>query len=140
MEHKVCESELELTSCMDFVVPLKQVGLITRAVLEAIHRFYRPRRIIIVTAKKEERVLMQLVQYWDVGRVEFIAEETFFYQSFQLHLSDIVREYDTTRDGDQREPGWWIQQLIKLGAASEIPDISANYVVWDGKFLFVSMV
>jgi hypothetical protein len=35
--------------------------------------------------------------------------------------------------GDQREPGWWIQQLIKLGASTQIPNISPTYVVWDGK-------
>lgn len=35
--------------------------------------------------------------------------------------------------GDQREPGWWIQQLIKLGAATQIENISPTYVVWDGK-------
>jgi hypothetical protein len=37
-----------------------------------------------------------------------------------------------TDSGDQREAGWWIQQLIKLGAASQVVDISATYVVWDG--------
>lgn len=35
--------------------------------------------------------------------------------------------------GDQREPGWWIQQLIKLGGATQIANISSTYVVWDGK-------
>jgi len=34
--------------------------------------------------------------------------------------------------GDQREPGWWVQQLIKLGAATQIQGISSVYVVWDG--------
>ena len=40
--------------------------------------------------------------------------------------------------GDQREPGWWIQQLIKIGAATQIPNISSAYVVWDGESSFFS--
>jgi hypothetical protein len=132
MEHIIDSSELEITSEMDFVVPLKQVGLITRAVLEALHRFYRPRRIFVISSNREALMLRILLPYWEVGYVEFIAEETFFVPNYNLLLSDLLKEYDTNRPGDQREPGWWIQQLIKLGAATQIPDISTYYAVWDG--------
>lgn len=118
---------------VDFVVPLKQVGLVTRSVLEGVHRFYRPRRIIVVTRKSETEILKKLAPFWDVGCVECVEEESFFVPNFNLTLEEIVAEYDAKRPGDQREPGWWIQQLIKLGAATQIAGISPTYVVWDGE-------
>ena len=48
--------------------------------------------------------------------------------NFGLKLGNIIAEYDRDRGGDQREPGWWIQQLIKLGAATQIPGISPVYI------------
>jgi hypothetical protein len=102
-------NEMKIMSNMDFVVPLKQVGLITRSVLEAIHTFYRPRKIIVVTKKTEGDLLRSLLAYWDVGIVECMDEEVFFVPNFGLNFDDIVAEYDTQRSGDQREPGWWIQ-------------------------------
>jgi hypothetical protein len=132
MEHIATQVEFEITSEMDFIVPLKQIGVITRAVLEAITMFYRPRRIFVVSAKIEEQLLSSLVPYWDVDNVQFIEEEKFFIDNFNLTLNDIMYYYNENRVGDQREPGWWIQQLIKLGAATQIADISSSYVVWDG--------
>jgi hypothetical protein len=136
MEHPSNDIEFEITSKIDFIVPLKQVGLITKAVLEAIHLFYRPRRIVVVTAAVETVILKELVPYWNCGPVECINEETFFEANFGLSFESILAEYDHKRPGDQREPGWWIQQLIKLGA-SQIPNISPTYVVWDGKLTVV---
>ena len=133
MYHPISTDEYNITSKMDFVVPLKKVGLITRAVLEAIHSLYKPKRIIIVSMRSEGEILKSLVSLWAVGRVEFIEEELFFQPNFNLTIYNIIEQYDKFRDGDQREPGWWIQQLIKLGAASQIPDLSDDYVVWDGK-------
>lgn len=133
MFHETNETEFEITSKLDFIVPLKQVGLITRAVVEAIHAFYAPRRIIIISSKAEGKIVRALSPYWDVGVIEFVDEETFFELNYNLSIKQILSEYDAKREGDQREPGWWIQQLIKLGAASQIPGISTHYVVWDGK-------
>lgn len=133
MEHPRSQVELDILSQVDFVVPLKQVGLITRAVLEGVHKFYKPRRIVVVTAKAEAVLLEMLAPLWDVGVVECVYEEEFFIPNYNLSIQDIYAEYDSTRKGDQREPGWWFQQLIKIGAATQVPDISDTYVVWDGK-------
>eukprot|EP01038_Epipyxis_sp_PR26KG_P005644 gene5644-7792_t len=133
MEHIINDDELDITSKLDFILPLKQVGLITRSVLEAIALFYNPKRIIVVSPRAEGPILMKLVHLWNVSStVLFIEEETFFMNNFNLSIKDIVSHYDPNRGGDQREPGWWIQQLIKLGAATQIPDLSEVYVVWDG--------
>jgi len=137
MEHKITAQQLEILSEVDFLIPLKQVGLITRSVLEALELFYKPRRIIVVTPKKEADILRILSKHWDINNLELIHEEEFFKPNFNLSFEDIVKEYDINRGYEQREPGWWIQQLIKLGAATQIdkllPDkISPIYVVWDG--------
>ena len=133
MKHIPDAREMEIYSKMDFVVPLKQVGLITRAVVEAIYLFYAPRRIIIVSSRSEGSIVKTLAPYWNAGIIEFIDEETFFERNYHLTIQQILAEYDPKREGDQREPGWWIQQLIKLGAATQIPNISTHYVVWDGE-------
>lgn len=140
MEHAATQSQFDITSQMDFLVPLKQVGMITRSVLESITLFYRPRRIIVISAKSEGALLTYLLPYWEVGRVEFIDEESYFLRNYNLTLGDILSQYDGTRDGDHREPGWWLQQLLKLGACTQIPDISEFYVVWDGKDFFFNFL
>lgn len=132
MEHPNDEAEMKITRQMDFIVPLKQIGLITRTVVEAIFCSYQPRRIIVVAPEKEGMILTDLVKLWNTKNVIFVAEESFFEKNFNLKMRDIILEYDINRGGDQREPGWWIQQLIKLGAATQIDNISKHYVVWDG--------
>lgn len=99
MNHLISKSELELTSKIDFIVPLKQIGLITRAVLESIHHFYTPRRIIVISKRSEGVILKSLIPLWNVGRVEFIAEETFFLYNYNLTFEDIISEYDENREG-----------------------------------------
>ena len=84
---------------MDFIVPLKQVGIITRSVLEAIREFYQPRRIIVVTKSIEGDILSKLLPYWNVGPVECLDESVFFVKNFGLSFEDIIKEYDATRQG-----------------------------------------
>ena len=117
---------------IDFVIPLKQSGVITRAVLECVHAFYTPRRTIIITSRVEIESLKNLIFDWNVSKVEFVAEEDFFLPNMSLRIEDIYAEYDSIPHSDHREFGWWFQQLIKLGVASQIKNISDNYVVWDG--------
>jgi hypothetical protein len=121
------------------------VGAITRAVLEGINYFYNPRRIIVIAPREETRILNALISTysfkamgeggWEINNVTTIAEEDFFLPNFGLTLDDLVAQYDRNRIGDQREPGWWIQQLIKLGAGTQIPGISSVYIVWDGDLI-----
>lgn len=100
MEHKQTLDEKIIMSSVDFIVPLKQVGIITRSVLEAIQVSYEPRRIVVVTSKVEGDILRKLVPYWKVGPVECVDEALFFVRNFGLSFDDIIAEYDTTRPGD----------------------------------------
>lgn len=89
--------EAAAMAAIDFVMPLKQVGIITRSVLEAVFAFYAPRRVVIVTSTLEIALLQSLLPSWRVGRVEFVAEETFFLPNFHLTMQDILNEYDYNR-------------------------------------------
>ena len=100
MEHVASSDEMLAMSTVDFIVPLKQVGIISRSVLEAIHQFYQPRRIIVVTKKAEADILNKLLPYWTVGPVQCVDEETFFLRNFNLTFADIIAQYDPTRPGN----------------------------------------
>lgn len=100
MEHAADSAEMRVMSTVDFIVPLKQVGIITRSVLEAVHEFYKPRRIIVVTKKAEAEILRILIPYWEVGLVECLDEDIFFVKNFGLSLENIISEYDATRPGN----------------------------------------
>ena len=99
MEHRATPDEMQAMSTIDFVVPLKQIGIITRSVLEAIHNFYRPRRIIVVTKRIERDILNKLLPFWDVGLVQCVDEETFFIRNYGLTFESIIAEYDHNRPG-----------------------------------------
>lgn len=113
---------------VDFVMPLKRVGLLTRAVLEAIRQLYRPRRIVVVAPQAEARLLDLLAGMWDIGPLFTMAEEEFFHPI--ATLDEILAEYGEGGHAP-REVGWWVQQLIKLGAATQVPGLSQAYVCWD---------
>lgn len=123
---------------MDFVIPLKKIGLFTRAVLEVLELFYHPRRILIITNKEEISILERELSYWNVGIVKLIEEESFFIANFNLTIDDLEREFNSfekLKDEKHREFGWWYQQIIKLGVSSQIKDISEKYVVWDSDLI-----
>ena len=121
---------------IDFVVTLKKVGLFTRAVLEGIYLFYCPRRIFIVTHPSE----FHLVQDMEIDEIHkilhYINEETYFCRHFNLTRKDLEREFEKTpKEAPHREFGWWFQQMIKLGASTQIEEISDYFVVWDGDLI-----
>ena len=123
------------TQKMDFVVPIKKLGMFTKTVLEGITLLYKPRRIIVIIPKNEIALLQKETQTWKVNTLKMIDENFFFMNHFGLTMEDIQNEFQTTRDEKHREFGWWYQQMIKLGASTQIEDISEHYVVWDGDLI-----
>ena len=73
--------------------------------------------------------IIYLSVYGDISLSTYLSN----FQRMTLTYS-ILKSLPLQSEGDQREAGWWIQQLIKLGAATQIADISPTYVVWDGTF------
>jgi len=126
---------------IDFVVPIKKIGMFTKAVLEGIYTFYAPKRIFVVVNCSEKEVFEQeVLETWNknASQIIFVNEETFFVKHFGLTMNDLMDVFDRVEKRDQekhREFGWWYQQLIKLGACTQIEDITEEYVVWDGDLI-----
>lgn len=129
---------------IDFVVPIKKIGMFTKAVLEGIQTFYAPKRIFVVTNQEEKDLLETEIivnndnNNNDKSEIVFVDEETFFVKHFGLTMTDLNQVFCKKKDNDNsnhREFGWWYQQLIKLGAFTQIEDISESYVVWDGDLI-----
>lgn len=123
------------TNNMDFVIPIKQMGLFTRSVLEGIHLFYHPRRIIVITRKYDIPILESESLHWKTKNIEIMDENLFFIKKFALTMEQMREEYQKTGHKKHREFGWWYQQMIKLGASTQIQNISEHYVVWDGDLI-----
>jgi hypothetical protein len=129
------EHECRDTKNMDFVVPIKKMGLFTRAVLEGISLFYQPRRIIVVIQKDEVALLQKEIIHWKTAPIVVIDESIYFKKNFGLTMEQLEKEFQVTNDEKHREFGWWYQQMIKLGASTQIEDITEYYVVWDGDLI-----
>ena len=121
-------------SKMDFIVPLKQVGIITKSVLEAIQEFYQPRRIIVVTKKIEGEILRKLLPYWNVGPVECMDEAFFFVRNFSLTFEDIIAEYDATRPGQRPFLHFHAIKLQKIINSNEQKRSNAIILFYDHPF------
>ncbi|NJM85455.1 MAG: hypothetical protein HC873_12450 [Leptolyngbyaceae cyanobacterium SL_1_1] len=115
----------------DFVIPLYRWRWNTQAVLEGITRHYQPRAIHIVTPAPEAKFLQAQSQDWQTVPCYVHAEETFFPNG--LTKETICAELDLGQS--LYTPGWFYQQLLKLGAAEGIEGLSEWYVVWDSDLL-----
>lgn len=119
---------------MDFVIPLHRYHSMVRTTVEAIHSFYSPRNIFIITPEIYVSNIEYLSIYW-LGNVIVIPEETFFIKNYGLHKRDIEEMFNNKPDERSREFGWWYQQLIKLAAYTQIRGLSDPYVVWDSDLI-----
>ena len=117
----------------DFVIPLYRVRWNTRAVLEGLTTHYSPRSIHIITPATEAHALREMCQGWTVGPVYIHEEEPFFQKTCGLSKDAICAELDLGES--LYTPGWFYQQLLKLGASEGIDDLSEWYVVWDSDLL-----
>lgn len=116
----------------DFVIPLYRWRWNTRAVLEGLTHHYRPRAIHIIAPETEVLAIAPQVKEWQVAPVYTHSEENFFHKS-GLTKEAICSELDLGKS--LYTPGWFYQQLLKLGASEGIDDLSEWYVVWDSDLL-----
>jgi hypothetical protein len=49
--------------------------------------------------------------------------------------NDIYNLFNRNVNENSREFGWWYQQIIKLGAFLQIPNLSDPYIVWDSDLI-----
>lgn len=119
----------------DFVIPLYHVRWNTRAVLEAISVYYQPRSIHIIAPAVQIEQLKQESSDWQTSTLYLHQEETFF-NNENLTKEKICAELDLGQS--LYTPGWFYQQLLKLGAFEGIENLSEWYVVWDSDLLPVA--
>lgn len=119
---------------IDFVIPLHRYHYMVQTVVEAIYKFYSPKNIYIVTPTKFCDIIRRESIKWSVNIIT-IPEENFFVANYNLQYNDIYDMFNKVQDERSREFGWWYQQLIKLGAFSQIPNLSNPYVVWDSDLI-----
>jgi len=118
----------------DFVIPLHRYHCLVKTVVESIHIFYSPRNIFIISPKKDCEIIQEKKKTW-IARVTVIPEETFFIKNYEANYNDIYDFFNKNTDSDSRSFGWWYQQLIKLGAFMQIPNLSDPYIVWDSDLI-----
>jgi len=119
----------------DLVIPLFKVRWNTRAVLEGLTQHYQPRTIHLITPAVEARSLRQQVDAWAIAPIQIHEEEGFF-QPVGFTKDEICAELDLGES--LYTPGWFYQQLLKLGAYAGIADLSEWYLVWDSDLLPVA--
>ena len=122
-------------SNIDFVIPLHRYHNMVRTVVEAIHLFYNPRTIYIITPEIDVTEINEKSKNWMQNNVIAIKEETFFMKNYGLSRTNIENLFNQTPDEQSREFGWWYQQLIKLGANKQIEGLSDPYIVWDSDLI-----
>jgi len=121
---------------IDFFIPLHKYNFTIKIVVEGIIHFYNPRTIYIVTPKEELQELKNSVFFWEGYKNQILCfdDESFFSENYYLD-KEMIEKWYCKKDDLSREFGWWYQQLLKLGAMTQIPGISDPYVVWDSDLI-----
>lgn len=120
----------------DIVIPLYCQRWNTRAVLEGLTRHYQPRALHVIAPETEVRSLLSRAGGWAIAPLHAHPEEEFFVAAAGLTKAAICAEIDL--GASLYTPGWFYQQLLKLGAPLGIPELSEWYVVWDSDLLPVA--
>lgn len=116
---------------MDFVIPLHCMNPMFRSTIEAVSKLYSPEHIYIITPLCEIEKIVLSEWKMDNTFIHCISEELFFEP---ISKSDLEMMY-TKKDENSREFGWWYQQILKMGAARQIVNLSDPYMVWDSDLI-----
>ncbi|MGB0767277.1 MAG: DUF6492 family protein [Phycisphaeraceae bacterium] len=118
----------------DVVIPMLEPTWCTRAVIEGLFHHYRPRRVHVIAPADGCETLRRVVsdERWSIGEWQVHEEESFF-SSPGSSKAELGRLVDTSRS--LYSPGWFYQQLLKLGAWDGIEGLSESYLVWDADLL-----
>lgn len=119
----------------DIVIPLFRARWNTRAVMEGLTHHYQPRSIHIITLAEEVEALQEKSQAWKTAPLHIHNEEHFF-QAKGLTKTLICDQLNLGKS--LYNPGWFYQQLLKLGAFEGISNLSEWYLVWDSDLLPVA--
>ena len=104
---------------------------VTRVAVAALNQFVGPRRIHFVTADEARcevlRGMASNVECHPEDRVvPGITKRAVAAELQRLHGLDADARYV-----GRETSGWYLQQLVKLGAAAHVPNLSQTFLVWD---------
>ncbi|MEO1235974.1 MAG: DUF6492 family protein [Planctomycetota bacterium] len=119
----------------DIVIPLFRLQWSTRAVYEGVCQHYAPARLHVIAPAETAAALTRAAdrERWAVGPIHVHTEEDFFVEKHGLTKDDLANEL---RLGESLYPaGWYYQQLLKLGAADGIAELSDWFLIWDSDLL-----
>ena len=122
-------------NAFDIVIPLYKARWNTRAVLEGLTAQYRPRAIHVIAPAPEAIALREAAKAWQLAPFFTHEEESFFQTGDRAHLSKDVICAEIDLGESLYTPGWFYQQLLKLGAPDGIAELGEWYVVWDSDLL-----
>ncbi len=125
-------SKFMFREVFDIVIPLYQIRWNTRAVLEGLTTHYQPRAIYVIAPASQARSLREISSEWSTAPL-YVYEEEIFFQSIDLTKDRVCAEINLEKS--LYTPGWFYQQLLKLGAFEGIDDLSEWYIVWDSDLL-----
>lgn len=116
----------------DVVMPLYKCRWVTRSVVEGLVWHYQPRTINIVTLADQVPAISRLSASWDLKQtsLEIYNEDTFFPGLPKVDLLNSIHLKKALY-----QPGWFYQQLLKLGAPEGIANLTTPYLVWDSDLL-----
>ena len=121
-----------MSELFDIVIPLYKIRWNTRAVLEGLTTHYQPRSIHVIAPSIQAKTLAQIAQEWSTAPL-YTHEEEVFFQPLGLTKDFICAAIDLGQS--LYTPGWFYQQLLKLGAFEGIANLSEWYLVWDSDLL-----
>ncbi|MEM9345874.1 MAG: DUF6492 family protein [Planctomycetota bacterium] len=106
----------------------------TRAVVEGLFAHYHPSKLHVIAPAEGCEALEGMIASagWAVGQVQTHHEEVFFTApgTSKAELSEKIDLRNSLYS-----PGWFYQQLLKLGAWDGIDGLTEDYLVWDADLL-----
>jgi len=120
----------------DLFIPCFEVRWCTRAVLEGLQSHYQPRCIHIMAPRATVDALERLLDRHGLGGICLHREEEAFEAAYGLDKDALCQSLNL--GGSLYNPGWFYQQILKLGAPESIEELSRNYLVWDSDLLPVA--
>ena len=117
---------------LEIVIPLFKVNWITKAVLESLNLHYRPRKIHIISIKKE----IETIEKLDLDLpIECHNEDNFFLKKYNVTKENLLQ--NLIIKNDLYTKGWFYQQCLKIGA-NDIIKLPDNFMIWDADMLPVN--
>ncbi|MEM8868697.1 MAG: hypothetical protein AAGC73_10585 [Verrucomicrobiota bacterium] len=113
-------------------IPIFQQGWHTRSVLEGVSELIKPDAIHVASLPTEIAILREEAKNWSTAPLVFHNEETFFgtgklsKAALCARIASLPKLY---------QPGWFYQQMLKLGCQEAIPELADWTLIWDSDLI-----